>query len=74
MDVRIGITQSPRELGFESDATAEELHAAVEAALTEGKAVLSLSDNKGKKYLIPTASIGYVEIGSDVRGKVGFVS
>jgi len=32
-----------------------------------------LTDNKGKQYLIPTAAIGYVEVGSDSARRVGFV-
>ena len=35
--------------------------------------VVSLTDSKGKQYLVPTAAIGYVEIGSDSGRRVGFV-
>jgi len=75
VEVRIGIVQSPREIQFETDAEADEVRAIVEAALSEGKQPLvSLSDNKGKQYLVPTATIAYVELGGDLGRKVGFVS
>lgn len=75
MEVRIGIIQSPREISFETDAAAEEVHASVEAALSEGKQPLvTFSDNKGKQYLVPTAAIAYVELGGDAGRKIGFVS
>lgn len=75
MEVRIGIIQSPREINFETDAAADEVRATVEAALAEGKQPLvSFTDNKGKQYLVPTASIAYVELGGDAGRKVGFIS
>lgn len=75
MEVRIGIVQSPRELEFETDAKPEEVRAAVETALSEGKQPLvGFTDNKGKQYLVPTASIAFVELGGDGGRRVGFVS
>ena len=74
MEVRIGIVQSARELTFDTDLGAEELRTEVEAALTDKKPLVSFSDNKGKQFLVPTASIAFVEFGSDVGRRVGFVS
>ena len=75
MEVRIGIIQSPREISFETDQAADELRSTVEAALTEGKQPLvSFTDTKGKQYLVPTASIAYLEIGGDNGRKVGFIN
>ena len=75
MEVRIGIIQSPREINFETDSAAEDVRATLESALSEGKQPLvSFTDNKGKQYLVPTASIAYVELGGDASRKVGFVS
>lgn len=75
MEVRIGIIQSPREINFETDSAADDVRAALESALAEGKQPLvSFTDNKGKQYLVPTASIAYVELGGDASRKVGFVS
>ncbi len=74
MDVRIGILNSPRELAFESSQTAAELEGLVAAALTSGAAHVALADDKGKRYLVPTAGIAYVEIGSEESRRVGFVA
>lgn len=44
----------------------------VSDALTGGDGILSLQDDKGRKYLVQSSKIAYVEIGpSDIR-KVGF--
>lgn len=75
MEVRIGIVQSPREINFETNEAPDEVRAAVEAALAEGKQPLvTFTDTKGKQYLVPTAAIAYVELGGDSGRKVGFVS
>ena len=74
MEVRIGIQHSPREISFESDASAEDLRSTVESALSGAQALVSFSDSKGKQYFVPTASIAYVEVGAESSRKVGFIS
>ncbi|WP_165063750.1 DUF3107 domain-containing protein [Marisediminicola senii] len=74
MDIRIGIINSPRELSFETNQTAGEIESLVTAALEAGAGHLSLKDDKGRIYLVPTATLGYVEIGSDSSRRVGFVA
>lgn len=73
MDVRIGIQNSPRELGFETALTAAEVEAAVAAALAGQSASLRLSDAKGNVFVVPAAALAYVEIGSEESRRVGFV-
>ncbi len=73
VDIRIGILNSPRELTIESAEAAADVTAAITAAVEKGAPLLSLVDNKGKQFLVPTAAIGYVEIGSDSARRVGFV-
>ena len=76
MDIRIGITQSPREIAIEveDDAKAREaLKKNVEAALKGELATLWITDKKGRDIAIPTAKIAFVEIGSgDPDRKIGF--
>jgi len=75
VEVRIGIIQSPREINFETNDAPNEVRAVLEAALAEGKQPLvSFTDAKGKQYLVPTASIAYVELGDSGGRKVGFIS
>lgn len=72
MEVKIGVTDSPRELVFNSAQTPTEVEKVVTDALTEGAGVVALTDEKGRRFLVQTARIAYVEIGAaDVR-RVGF--
>ncbi|SDR73977.1 DUF3107 domain-containing protein [Agrococcus carbonis] len=72
MDIRIGIKDSAREIAFDSAQTAKEVEDAVLAAF--GAAHLALDDAKGRRYIVPSASIAYVEIGSESTRKIGFVA
>ncbi|MFI0461918.1 MAG: DUF3107 domain-containing protein [Ilumatobacteraceae bacterium] len=76
MDIRIGITQAPREIAVEveDDAKAREaLKKSVDAALKGETATLWITDKKGKDIAIPSAKIAYVEIGStDAERRIGF--
>ncbi|QDZ42145.1 DUF3107 domain-containing protein [Corynebacterium sp. sy039] len=76
MDIKIGLTQSPRELVISSTNTQEELAAQVSAAFTaenaQGSGVLDLVDERGNRYLVRTAQIAYVELGSNQTRTVGF--
>ncbi|GAA3520265.1 DUF3107 domain-containing protein [Dietzia aurantiaca] len=75
MEVKIGIADSNRELVFKTGMTPEDVHSRVEAALTaEAKAVLELEDEKGRRYLVSTDRVAYVEIGESARRPVGFLS
>ncbi len=72
MEVKIGIAESPRELVLNSSQTPEEVEEHVRAALEKGSPVLDLTDERGRKVLVQTSKISYVDIGvADVR-RVGF--
>jgi hypothetical protein len=73
VEIRIGIVNAPRELSFEASQSAEELAGQVQTALSSGSGVLKLADDKGRLYLVPTAGIGYVEIGTEESRRIGFV-
>ena len=74
MDIRIGIANSPRELAFESSQTSAEVEKIVSAALESDAKFIKLSDDKGKIYIVPTASFSYLEVGSEESRRVGFVA
>lgn len=72
MEVKIGVTNSPRELVFTSAQTPEQVEEAVSGALGQGSEMLSLTDDKGRRFLVQAAKIAYVEIGVADSRRVGF--
>jgi len=75
VDVRIGVTQAPREINIElaDDADRDDLKSRIEAALAGATDVLWVSDKRGKDVAIPSAKIAYVELGSaEGDRKIGF--
>lgn len=74
MDIRIGIRDSNREINFESAQSATEVEAAVGAVLEGGAKVLKLTDNKGRRFIVPTDALAYVEIGAEEARRVGFIA
>lgn len=71
MEIRIGILHAQREILVDSGSSAEELQAAVDAALNKGT-TLKLTDTKGRVVLIPAAHIAYVDISGPDTRRVGF--
>lgn len=73
MEVRIGVQNAARELVIETDEDAEKVQQEVTEVIAAG-GVLALTDHKGKKTLVPTEKLAYVEIGTGTIGAVGFRS
>ncbi len=71
MEVKIGVQDSARELVVESASSADEVAAAVSAALSAG-GVLTLSDSKGKRVIVPVDKLAYVEIADSGARPLGF--
>jgi hypothetical protein len=77
VDVRIGVTYSPRELDIElaPDVDRDEIKARIDEALSDDDKVLWLTDNHGREFAIPSAKVAYVEIGSpDHERRIGFAT
>lgn len=74
MDIRIGIANSPREISFESSQTAAEVEKVVADALSSDAKFVKLVDGKKNVYVVPTAALAYLEIGSEESRRVGFVA
>ncbi|MGH9268919.1 MAG: DUF3107 domain-containing protein [Acidimicrobiales bacterium] len=75
MDVRIGVTYTPREIELElaEDTDRDKLIADVGAVLAGSDGVLWLTDRRGHTIGVPAAKVAFVEIGTtkDQR-RVGF--
>lgn len=74
MEIRIGIINSPRELSFESADTAADLQKRVAEAIESKSSHLALKGDDGRLYIVPTASLAYVEVGTEKTRRVGFVA
>ncbi|BBZ27240.1 hypothetical protein MMAD_15350 [Mycolicibacterium madagascariense] len=72
MEVKIGVTDSPRELVLQSASTPAEVEELVTAALGKESGVLALTDEKGRRFLVQNTRIAYVEIGAPESRRVGF--
>jgi hypothetical protein len=72
VEVKIGITDSPRELVLSSTQTQAEVEELVAAALRDDSGLLSLNDERGRRFLIQSSKIAYVEIGVADARRVGF--
>jgi len=75
VDIRIGVTQAPRELTIELDdgVDRDDLKARIEAALSGASDVLWVTDKRGKEIGVPAAKPAYVELGSaDGDRRIGF--
>lgn len=74
MDIKIGITQSPRELVIDSAQEAGKVQETVAKALKDDASVLELTDRRGRQFLVPSTKIAYVEIGEADARRVGFAA
>ena len=74
VDVRIGITQTPKELEVElADDTDRDALLAQIAEQMESEGTLTLTDRRGKTVLVPVAKVAYVEVGASATARrVGF--
>lgn len=75
MEVRIGVTYSPKEIEVElgDDADRDEVAKLVEEAVAADDRVLWLQDRRGRRVGVPSAKLAYVEIGSGYEERrVGF--
>ena len=74
MDIRIGIANTARELSFETSQSPAEIEKLVAEALESEAKFIKLTDDKGKVYIVPSASVTYLEIGPAEGRRVGFVA
>lgn len=70
MEIKIGVQNVMREIVIETDESASEVTARIEAAASGG--TLVLTDTKGRTVLVPATALGYVEIGEEEQRRVGF--
>jgi hypothetical protein len=72
VEVKIGVQHAARELVVESGQSADEIQKAVSDALTGKSGVFTLADERGRRILVPSDRLAYVEIGEPETRRVGF--
>lgn len=76
MEITIGVRNVARELSLETSGRADDVVKQVTDALAKAKAgdpgVLDLTDDRGRRVIVPLDALGYLEIGGDEPRRVGF--
>jgi hypothetical protein len=72
VEVKIGVQHAPRELLVEVNLTADDIERTVNNALQDDDGLLSLTDERGRRVLVPVDRLAYVEIGEPETRRVGF--
>jgi hypothetical protein len=72
VEVKIGVADSSRELTVSTADSPDQVEALVTEALRNTQGLLTLIDDKGRRYMVPTSRVAYVEIGPADSRRVGF--
>lgn len=73
MEIKVGIQHVNREVVVETDESAAGVEKSFSDAISNGS-VLTLSDTRGRKVLIPGDKIAYIDLGEENARRVGFGS
>jgi len=73
VEVKIGVQYAPRELTLESAQTPAEVEQAVTEAMAKDS-VLTLTDEKGRRIIVPVDKVAYVEIAETSNRPFGFTT
>ena len=65
MEVKLGVTYSPKELVVETDQSTDDVAKLVEEAVGGKSKVLWLADTKGRRVGVPTEKLAYIELGEE---------
>jgi len=74
VEVKIGVLHTPREIVVESSQTPDEVEAIVATALKSVDGQLALTDDKGRRVIVPANLVAYVEIAQADSRRVGFAT
>ncbi len=74
MEVKIGVLHTPREIVLESNQTPAEVEDVITAALKSVDGQLALTDERGRRVIVPANLVAYIEIAQADSRRVGFVA
>ena len=72
MEVKIGVQYATRELVLESAQSPEEIEEALSTAIRSEMGLLTLTDEKGRRVLVPVSKLAYIEVAEPEQRRVGF--
>ena len=72
MEVKVGVKGVARELVVETDSSPDDVAALVATCASDEGAVFDLADSRGRRILVPSDKLAYVEIGEQEARRVGF--
>jgi len=73
VEIKVGIQYVNREVVVDTDESAAQVEKSFSDAVANG-AVLTLTDNRGRRVMIPGDKIAYIELGEENARRVGFGS
>ncbi|MGH3947051.1 MAG: DUF3107 domain-containing protein, partial [Pseudonocardiaceae bacterium] len=59
MEIKIGVADSPRELTVSTADSPDQVEALVTKALQNTQGLLTLVDDKGRRYMVPASRVAY---------------
>ena len=74
MEVKIGVLHTAREIVVDSAQTPDEVQQLVADALKSVDGQLILTDERGRKVIVPANLVAYVEIAQADTRRIGFVA
>jgi hypothetical protein len=72
VEVKIGIADTGRELTVNVTASPEEIEEQVAESLRTPDGTLRLTDDKGRRVIVPSNKVAYVEVAPADSRRVGF--
>jgi hypothetical protein len=74
VEVKIGVLHTPREIVVDSSQSPDEVERLVADALKSVDGQLALTDERGRRVIVPANLVAYVEIAQSDQRRVGFVA
>ena len=71
MDIELGIQNVARPVNFSTDESADNVSQAIAQAVADNTTI-DLTDDKGRRIIVPANALGYAIIGSETKHAVGF--
>ena len=71
MNIELGIQNVARAVTFSTEQNADEVSSLIADALAK-QGPVELTDDKGRRIIVPAGALGYAIVGSETKHAVGF--